>query len=586
MISRETVDEVLRRNDIESVISPYVTLKRAGSNLKGLCPFHNEKTPSFVVYPADNSFFCFGCSIGGNAITFIRQIEHLDYPDAIEFLAKKAGITVVRDETTGYRQETGIRKDRLLRMNVDAARFFHNSLKADNPGARACLSYFMDERKLEMSTIKHFGLGYAPDSYDAMLKHMTSLGYTPDELVEGFFAVKSKKGSYFDNFRNRAIFPIFDVAGNVIAFGGRRLDPNDNPKYRNTMDTVVYKKSRHVYALNFAKNFCRENLIVCEGYLDAISLHQAGINNVVASLGTAFTSEQARLLSRYTKKVFLCFDSDEAGQKATARTLKILPEAGIETVVIEIPGEKDPDDYVKTYGKDKFLELIHGAKSKFEYNMEKILAPFDLNKPQDKVNALGKLTDLISEVYSKAERDIYIQVVSQKLGVNSKSLKEDVEKSVRRATAKHKKEESTKLRQSGLGYADKVNPDYAKAPGVAGYEEVVLGMLLLYPEHRKLVRDGSLLTDEDFFTEFNRRVFGYIMSIDADDGEANDINELFTPEEVGRITQIKNERMKLSDNGKEVFLEALDMLHASLEKKQTEGITTIDALTKFINGKK
>ena len=325
---------------------------------------------------------------------------------------------------------------------------------------------------------------------------------------------------------------------------------------------------------------------MCEGYLDVISLHQAGITNAVASLGTAITAEQARLLSRYTKKVYTCYDSDEAGQKATSRAIKILSDAGVETVVIEIPGEKDPDDYIKNFGKEKFLELFNGAKSKFEYSMDKILAPFDLNKPQDKINALAELTKLISAVYSKAERDVYIQVVAKRLGVDPKSLKDDVEKATRRAAAAQRKSDNAKLRQTGLGYGDKVNPDYARAPSVAGYEEVVLGMLLLYPEHRKLSREGVLLSEEDFFTEFNRRVFGYIMSIDTDEGAARDINELFSPEEIGRITRMKTERMNLSDNGREVFLEAVEMLRASMEKKQTEGITTIDALTKFINGKK
>ena len=240
MISKETVDEVLMRNDIEGLIGSYVSLKRAGSNLKGLCPFHSEKSPSFTVYPADNSFYCFGCGVGGNAITFVRQMEHLDYPDAVEYLAKRAGITVIRDNERELYQNKQIDKKRLFQMNVDAAKFFHRMLLDNNPKSKAALSYFTDQRGLSMATVKHFGLGYAPDGYDTLLKYMTAKGYTKDELVEGFFVSKSEKGNYFDTFRNRVMFPIIDVSGNVIAFGGRVMD-DSKPKYRNTMDTPVFK---------------------------------------------------------------------------------------------------------------------------------------------------------------------------------------------------------------------------------------------------------------------------------------------------------------------------------------------------------
>ena len=583
MISREVVDEIIARNDIESLIGSYVSLKRAGINLKGLCPFHSEKTPSFTVYPQDNSFYCFGCGIGGNAVTFIRQIEHLDYPDAIEFLAKKAGITVLRDENDTYNQSSGIRKDRLLKMNVDAARFFHIMLMADNPDSKACLKYFMQDRGLELSTIKHFGLGYAPNSYDAMLKYMISKGYTPDELVEGYFVVKSKTGKYIDAFRNRCMYPIFDVAGNVIAFGGRRLDPNDPTKYRNTMDTVVYKKSRHIYGLNFAKNSSQDYIILTEGYHDSIMPNQAGITNIVSSLGTALTIEQARLLSRYTKKVYICFDSDEAGQKATARAIRIFDEVGLESSIIVIPGEKDPDDFVRQNGKEKFLKLIEGSKSKFEYGMDNILSKYNLEISQDRINALGELEKLISETYSKAERDVYIQIVAERLKVEIKSVRDDVDKIIRKNLALKKKKDNEALKNGSFGYLDRVNPDYARAPGVAANEEVVLALLLLYPEHRKKVFSENLLSTDDFFTEFNISVFEYTEIMDNE--EAPDINEAFTPEQVGRITQIKHKRMGL-ENGIDVLIDSIKMLKASIEKKNTRNITTIDALAELINKKR
>ncbi len=583
MIKRETVDEVLLRNNIESVISPYVTLRRAGSNLKGLCPFHNEKTPSFVVYPQDNSFFCFGCNIGGNAITFIRQIEHLDYADAIEFLAKKAGITVLRDENDTYNQGSGIRKDRLLKMNVDAARFFYHMLIADNPDSKACLKYFMEDRGLTLATIKHFGLGYAPNSYDAMLKYMLSKGYTHEELVEGYFVIKSKTGKYFDAFRNRCMYPIFDVAGNVIAFGGRRLNPDDPQKYRNTMDTVVYKKSRHIYALNFAKNTSQDYIILTEGYHDSIMPNQAGITNVVSSLGTALTIEQARLLSRYTKKVYICYDSDEAGQKATERAIRIFAEVGLETAIVTIPGSKDPDEFVRNNGKDKFLELLDRSKSKFEYGMDNILSKYNLSVPQERVNALGELETLISTTYSKAERDVYIQIVADKLKVEISSIRDDVEKIIKKNLEIKRKKDNEALKNGSFGYLDRVNPDYARAPAVAANEEVVLALLILYPEHRKKVVSDNLLSVDDFVTDFNKRVLEYAMNLDSD--EAPDMNELFTPEEVGRITQIKLKRLGL-ENGTDVLLDAIEMLKTSVEKKNSRSITTIDALKELLDKKR
>ena len=584
MIKKESVDEVLFRNDVESVIGSYVSLKRAGSNLKGLCPFHNEKTPSFTVYPSENSFYCFGCGVGGNVITFIRQIEHLDYPDAVEFLAKRAGITVIKDDDSTYEQYSGIRKDRLLKMNVDAARFFHSMLYSNDEKAKYCLNYFMEKRGLSSATIKHFGLGFAPDSYDAMIKYMKGRGYTEEELVQGFFAQKGPKGNYFDNFRNRAMFPIIDAAGNVIAFGGRVLD-DSKPKYRNTMDTVVYKKSRNLFALNFAKQKSGESLILCEGYLDVISLHQAGFENAVASLGTAITAEQARLMARYTKKVNVCYDSDEAGQKATQRAMKILNDAGLEVVVISIPGEKDPDDYIKAYGKEKFADIINGAKSKFEYNMDTVLSKYDLNLAQDKINAITELEKLISSVYSMAERDVYIHAVSKRLGVDPRSIKVDVDKLAHKQINAYKRNENEKMKQSALGYADKVNPDFARAPAVATNEENVLGLLLIYPEHRKKVFEEGLLSVKDFYTGLNTRVFEYIKNeYFSDSGnQADDMNSLFTPEEIGRITKMKLSRMQLDNNGTEVLLESIDFLKKSIEKKKATSAENINDLNNLIN---
>ena len=587
MISKETIDAVLMRNDIESLIGSYISLKRAGSNLKGLCPFHSEKTPSFTVYPAENSFYCFGCGVGGNAITFIRKRENLDYPDAVEFLAKRAGITIVRDGLDNkYSQAPRFDKAKMLRMNVDAAKYFHKCLFDNTPEARAALDYFVNKRGLSLATVKHFGLGFAPNSFDVFSKYMLAKGYTYEELVAGFLCGKSENGRYYDAFRNRVMFPIIDVSGNVIAFGGRVMD-DSKPKYKNSSDTPVFKKSRNLFALNFARHTCAETMILCEGYMDVIAMHAAGFTNAVATLGTAITSEQARMMSRYTKNVIISYDADEAGQKAAARAISLLGEVGLNVTILKVPGAKDPDEYIKTYGKDKFSELLSSTKIKFDYSFENILSKYDINLPQDKIKALKETEKLISETYSSAERDIYIKTVAKKFDVDQRSIKNDVDKIISSNKRADKQDESRRIKQDALGYSDKINPDFIKAPAVAKCEENLLGLLLLYPEHRKEVFEKELLTEGDFFTLFNKRVFSYLVDAysNTDDSHA-DLDEVFTPDEVGRITKMKITRMQLTDNGTSVLMGAIDQLGSMVRKKQNSEGATLDSLTALLKAKR
>ena len=574
------------RNDIESLIGSYVSLKRAGSNLKGLCPFHSEKSPSFTVYPQDNSFYCFGCGAGGDAITFVRKRENLDYPDAVEFLANRAGITVVRDERSGYQSAPKIDRARMFKMNADAARYFHQRLFDDTPEAKNALAYFTNSRRLSIATIKHFGLGYAPNSFDKFSKHMRSLGYTFDELVAGFLCGKNEeRGTYFDAFRNRVMFPIIDVAGNVIAFGGRVLD-DSKPKYKNSSDTPVFKKSRNLFALNFARHTCTESLILCEGYMDVIAMHAAGFTNAVATLGTAITAEQARMMSRYTKKVIISYDADEAGQKAAMRAVKMLSDVGLDVTILRVPGAKDPDEYINTYGADKFKQVLNESKTKFEYHMENILSKYDINLSQDKVKALYELEKVVSEIYSVAERDIHIQTISKTFNVDAKSIKTDVERIISKSVKEYKQKESQKMQQDSIGYSDKVNTDFIKAPAVAKNEEAVLGLLLVYPEHRKSVFENQRLTADDFFTEFNKRVFTYVSESYGNDDSMTDINDVFTSDEVGRITKMKISRMQLSDNGESVLDDCIRNLKSSVEKKKTEKTNTYEGLKALLDKKK
>ena len=586
MISKETIEQVLMRNDIESLISGYVSLKRAGSNLKGLCPFHSEKSPSFTVYPADNSFYCFGCGVGGDAITFIKKKENLDYPDAIEYLAKRAGITVIEDNKGEYKSAQKFDKDKMYRMNVDAAKYFHRCLFDSTPEAKAALAYFTEKRGLSMATIKHFGLGFAPNSFDAFSKYMLARGYTYDELVEGFLCGRSESGRYYDAFRNRVMFPIIDVSGNVIAFGGRVMD-DSKPKYKNSSDTPVFKKSRNLFALNFARTACQETLILCEGYMDAIALHAAGFTNAVATLGTAITSEQARMMSRYTKNVVISYDADEPGQKAAMRAIGMLSEVGLNVTILRVPGSKDPDEYIKTYGADKFREILSNTKSKFEYNMENILSKYDINLAQDKVRALHDSVQLISETNSTAERDIYIRIVAEKFGVDVRSVKTDVDRIISSAIKRAKRQESERLIQASAGYTDSVNPDFIKAPAAAKNEETVLGLMLIYPEHRKHVFENELLYEADFFTELGKRVFARIREAYLEKTDnLIDFNESFTEDEVGRITRMKLSRMQLTNNGIDVLTEAIESLKEAVRRKSNESVSSFDALNKLLDIKR
>lgn len=557
MIDNQIIEEIKSRNDIVDVISSYTALKRAGSNMQGLCPFHSEKTPSFTVFTANQNYYCFGCGAGGDVITFVRQIENLEYVPALEFLAKRAGITL--PEST-RRTEGGFDRTRMQNMNRDAARFFRECLFDPNIGAAAM--EYLQKRGLDAATIKRFGLGFSPASFPTLRRHMKNLGYTEEELIAGFLCGRNQStGNLYDYFRNRVMFPIIDVSGNVIAFGGRVMD-DSQPKYLNSSDTPVFKKSKNLFALNFARTACADELILCEGYMDVIAMHAAGFTNAVATLGTALTPEQARIMSRYTKKVLISYDSDAAGQKAANRAIGILGEVGLDVRVLKISGAKDPDEFIKKYGADKFSEQLAGSRGKFEYNMDNVLARYNIAIPDEKIKACAELCTLIAEIYSSAEREIYIGAVAKKLEIPSESIRSDVERIFKKKKRDYKKQESQKIVRQSAGFGDRINPDYAKNVAAAKAEEAVLGMLLLYPEHRQAVQNEKIkLAETDFFTEFGKRVFCAIAKLDAEGTfDASQLGEYFSPEEQGRIMRMQLARGELSDNSSIVFAESVSAL--------------------------
>lgn len=562
-IPPEIIEEIKFRNDIETVVSSYVNLKPAGSNLIGLCPFHSEKTPSFTVFKNTQTCYCFGCGSGGDVITFIMKMENLDYVGALEFLAKRVGITIPRTAEDENRQ---IRSSRILEMNKLAAKFFHNSLIG--PEGKEALAY-LQKRKFSPALIKRFGMGFAPNSFNALTNHLKANGFTEKEMVSAFLCGISKKtGKPFDLFRNRVIIPIIDTKGDVIAFGGRVLD-DSLPKYLNSSDTPIFKKSKNLFALNYARKDCADRIILCEGYMDVIALHGAGFSNAVATLGTAITPEQARIMERYTKSVVIAYDSDEAGQRAADKAFKLLGEVGLDVKILKMTGAKDPDEYIKKFGPERFRRLLDESKTHFDYKFESVLSKFDINIMPEKLKAIANLTDIISNVTSAVEREVYISKVAEKLEVTKESLKFDVDKKIRKTQKETQKNESKKIMLESAGFGDRINPDYAKNVRAASAEESILSIILTYPELMKKVKNGDFeLSSDDFFTVFGKKVFEKSLEL-YQDGLSFDYGLLgseFTPDEMGRITSIMLKRNKISKNGEEELTDCIKVLKAEKAK--------------------
>ena len=569
MIPKEIVEEIIDRNDIEEVIGSYVSLKRAGSRKNGLCPFHSEKTPSFTVFPDTRSFYCFGCGAGGDVVSFIRKIENLDYVDALEFLARRAGVTIPRD-SDGAREKKSVSRNRVYEMNLEAAKFFRSCLLDPQIG-RDGMHYLSDVRKLPSAVIRRFGLGFAPNTFNMLTDHMRGKGYTEEELIAAFLCGRSPKtGRLFDMFRNRVIFPVIDTAGRVVAFGGRVMD-DSKPKYLNSSDTPVFKKSQVLFGLNYAKDHCAEQIILCEGYMDAIAMHAAGFENAVATLGTAITSDHARLLTRYkTGRVIINYDSDEAGQKAADKAMRLLDEVGLDVKVLKLEGAKDADEYIRNFGADAFRKLLEGSRTAFDFKMSNVLSRYDVNTPDGKIHAARDLAAVIAPTASGVERELYISAAAAKLGISAQSLAGDVARLRTRQSREAREKESRDIQLSVRNFGDKVNPDAAKNPAAAAAENTVLGLLLLYPEHRRAVLDGKVpLPEEHFFTAFGKKVYHAILELEqSEEGFSYPaLGEYLTPDEMGRLVRLQQERQGLSNNSAEVLRAAAGVLEKEYRKR-------------------
>ncbi len=558
------IEEVKYRNRIDDVIGSYVNLKRAGSNYQGLCPFHSEKTPSFTVFPNTETFHCFGCGAGGDVISFVMRAENLEYMGAIEFLAKRAGLAM---PDTGEHENETDKRQRFYDMNRTAARFFNQMLHT--PEAEPARAYLV-KRGLSAAAVKRFGLGYAPDRFDALRKHMHAEGYTDEELKAAFLCGKSERtGNYFDYFRGRLIFPIIDNFGNVVAFGGRILG-DAKPKYLNSSDTPVFKKSRNLFALNFARKASSESMILCEGYMDVIAVNMAGFPNAVATLGTALTAEQARIMAKYTKKVILAYDSDEAGVNAAKRAIPMLTDVGLEVKMLRLEGAKDPDEFIRKYGAVRFKTLLDESQGKMDYLCEQVLKKYNILIPEEKTKAADELCRVLSEVYSDVEREIYITRMAEKLSVDPKSMKNDVARRMRKNQRDESAEQKRKIVSDTLGYGDRVNRDFVKNAKAARAEEAILGILLLRQELLHEIKIGTIpLSADDFLTEFGRKVFE---AITEEDGpiELGALAERFSLDEISRITKMQVSRASLSKNDADVLYDHIRTLKSEAKSPETE----------------
>lgn len=499
--SDDFLAELRARTDIEELIGKYADIRHRGSRTPVcLCPFHTEKTPSFVIYPETQSYYCFGCGAGGDAINFIRNIERLDYTEAVRFLCDRAGMRMPTDPVDD--EYARIRR-RCYEANREAARFFYGCLSS--PAANEARAY-IEKRKLLPETVKHFGLGFAPDSWDSLVKHLKQKGFHEDELITFNLARPSKNGRAIDAFRNRLMFPIIDLRGNVMAFGGRVLD-DSKPKYLNSSDTPVYKKSQGIYALNFAKNTKDRKLILCEGYMDVIAMHQAGFTNAVAGLGTAFTTEQISLLSRYCDELTLSFDSDEAGVKATQRALSMLQNSPMKIRVMSIDGGKDPDEVIKTQGRAQMANIIEKALNDTEFALLQAKKKYDVKTDDGKLGYLNEAVIILAGIYNAIERDVYITRLANELDVSRDSIITQVKKTAARQQKRQEKEEFDRDARRASG-EDKVvgyNPERSQNRRACAAEDRILAVLLRHPDYLKKLR-GRLSADS-FVTDFNRELF-------------------------------------------------------------------------------
>ncbi len=561
-ISEDFVLRLKNSCDIVSVFSSYVDLKSSGKNKKCSCPFHSEKTPSMVVYEDTQSFYCFGCGVGGDIITFIEKIENLTYVDAVKLLADRAGISI---PTTKLDDKLSKQRSRILKMNKIAAKFFFNNLKLEV--GRIGLEYFA-KRGLSRDIIVKFGLGYADGSWDSLKNHLKLNGFSLEEMCYADLVIKSKKDTYYDKFRNRVMFPIIDIKGNVIGFGGRVLD-DSKPKYLNSSDTPVFKKSMGLYALNFAKNSGSKTLILCEGYMDVISMHQNGFTNSIAALGTSLTESQVRLISRNSSDVVIVFDSDEAGSVAMDRAYKMFLDIGVKPRALRLKGAKDPDEYIKKYGASRMKVLINQSKSAMKIKIDAIEEKYNLDDVEQRKDYINQYCLIISDIFDSLEREVYIGELCRKMKITREVVSNHVEYLLKKKRKKYgKKIDRELVKNVKLGYSgNKIYSKYDKA------EQGIIRFLYNNPDYINYLSDKF---DEDWFTsDLNKKIYRNIVD-KINLGNSLDLvtfHDILSSDEMGLFSKIINEGKNYVNTNKELD----DYIYVMKEKydKQNENISSM-----------
>lgn len=558
-LNENFLQELKYKTDIEDVVSTYVTLRKRGNTSVGLCPFHNEKTPSFTVYNDTQSFYCFGCGAGGDAIGFIKKIENLDYIDAVKLLAERAGLQMPQD---GFDDSISKKRRRILQINREAAKFFHSYMMS--PQGKVGYDYFIN-RGLTPKTISKFGLGYAPDSWDLLLKHLKSLGYGYGEMLDAGLIKASKHNSYYDFFRNRVITPVINVRGNVIAFGGRVLD-DSKPKYLNSPDTLAYKKTNELFALNYAKDSGKDTLILCEGYMDVISMHQAGFTNAVAGCGTALTSEQVRLISRYANEVILAYDADEAGQKAVHKAMSLFKNTDVKIRVPRFSGGKDPDEIIKKLGRDKFKGMLEGASNDTEFSLLEIREKYDLETTQGKIDFVRDALKIISTL-QPVERDLYLTRISNELSIEKASLKAQLQSLMKNKRSRDDKNHFKTIVNDYTRNVTRETYDTGISHRQTKAENRLLTLLMVYPDCSKLLNDFDSNRLSDGFV---KKAYSVILERIKDglDLDLMSFGDTFTDSESARLSRLINDNCESNDSKSE-FKDCLNIINDEYNKRNS-----------------
>lgn len=565
-LSDSFLQELKMKTDVYDIISSYVTLKKRGNTYVGLCPFHNEKTPSFTVYEDTQSFYCFGCGAGGDSVGFIRKIENLDYIDAIKMLAQRAGMQMPDDTT--YDDTLSKRRRKILEINRAAAKFYYSYMMS--PEGRIGLEYYLG-RGLSQKTISHFGLGYAPNKWDGLLQHLKAQGFSISDMVLAGVVKKGQKG-YYDYFRNRVITPIIDVRGNVIAFGARVLD-DSKPKYLNTLETLVYKKTYELFGLNFAKDSGKESLILCEGYMDVIAMHQAGFTNAVAGCGTALTSEQVRLINRYANEVLLLYDNDEAGQKALRKAITLFNDTDIKIRIPKLSGGKDPDEIIRKHGRDRFETMLEGASNEIEFALVSAKSKYDLNTTSGKGDFANEAVKILSKT-SPIEQDLYLSRISEELGIEKRALNAQLTDYVKRNNRYNQKRHFEKIVDDNIRTVRKESYDNSTSPVMIRAQERVIGLLMLYPDCYKLCKDfdSSKMTEGFYKTVFESIINKINNQLSLD---LIVFNEILSQEEMGKLSGIIGSCQR-SDSPKQEFCDCITVINKEYDKSHSLKASEMD----------